>query len=232
MSGGQTKLAEHPVLVVIGVIATIIGAVAAGKDLFSSEDPPPGASAPAVPGPASTPGGTGGTGGAGGTDDTPAPSATRTRTAEPEQDPETTEPGPGFPRPETGAPTPPAADVPSARPSPPPTRAPCSCASTWARTGRWARTPIGPGPRPAPTPTSRTRGGRLDRGCYVQWTLKRGDEVVQLARSERCRPPSITLFNFDSGSLGEVGSYTLTAEVTTDWNQTASGTATFEVVPR
>lgn len=56
--------------------------------------------------------------------------------------------------------------------------------------------------------------------------------MVQLARSERCRPPSITLFNFDSGSLREVGSYSLTADVTTDWNQTASSTVTFEVVPR
>ncbi|MFE2268669.1 hypothetical protein ACFXB4_05470 [Streptomyces lavendulae] len=229
MSGGQTKLAEHPVLVVIGVIATIIGAVAAGKDLFSSEDPPPGASAPAVPGPASTPGGTGGTGG---TDDVPAPSATRTRTAEPEQDPETTEPGPGFPRPETRTPTPPAADVPSAKAQPPAHTGPLLVRIDMGTNGK-----VGPHTyRARSTPGADTyvqdAGGRLDRGCYVQWTLKRGDEVVQLARSERCRPPSITLFNFDSGSLGEVGSYTLTAEVTTDWNQTASGTATFEVVPR
>ncbi|MEU9005149.1 hypothetical protein [Streptomyces sp. NPDC048551] len=48
MSGGQTKLAEHPVLIFIGVVATIIGALAAGKDLFGSNDPPPRA-ADAVP---------------------------------------------------------------------------------------------------------------------------------------------------------------------------------------
>ncbi|MFD8986250.1 hypothetical protein ACFV0Q_41085, partial [Streptomyces sp. NPDC059564] len=99
MSGGQRKLAEHPVLVVVGVIATIIGAVAAGKDLFSAEDPPPRAaeSVPAAPRPAATPD-DGDGGGA------PAPSTTRKRTVEPEPEPvpETTEPE--GPRPEPEAP--------------------------------------------------------------------------------------------------------------------------------
>ncbi|MFD8019922.1 hypothetical protein ACFV6G_05790 [Streptomyces lavendulae] len=229
MSGGQTKLAEHPVLVVIGVIATIIGAVAAGKDLFSSEDPPPRASAPAVPGPASTPGGTGGTGGA---DDTPTPSATRTRTAEPEQDPETTGPEPGFPLPETRTPTPPAVGVPSAKARPPAHTGPLYVRIDMGTTGKVGPNTYRARSEPGADTYVQDAGGRLDRGCYVQWTLKRGGEVVQLARSERCRPPSITLFDFDSGSLGEVGSYTLTADVTTDWNQTASSTVTFEVVPR
>ncbi len=72
--------------------------------------------------------------------------------------------------------------------------------------------------------------GRVDRGCYVQWKLKRGSEVVRTDTSSRCRPPSITLFNFEN-SLDEPGSYTLTADVTTDWHQTGSDTFAFEVVP-
>lgn len=212
-------------LVVIGVIATIIGAVAAGKDLFSSEDPPPRASAPApaVPGPASTPDGTA---------DTPTPSPTRTRTAEPEPGPETEEPDPGRSLPESRTSAPEAPRVPSAKAQPPAHAGPLLVRIDMGTTGK-----VGPNTyRARSTPGADTyvqdSGGRLDRGCYVQWTLKRGGEVVQLARSERCRPPSITLFNFDSGSLGEVGSYTLTADVTTDWSQTASSTVTFEVVPR
>ncbi|MFF3485486.1 hypothetical protein ACFYXC_19780 [Streptomyces sp. NPDC002701] len=72
--------------------------------------------------------------------------------------------------------------------------------------------------------------GQLDRGCYVKWTLKRGSEVVRRHTSERCRPPSITLFNFGD-SLDEPGSYTLTAAVTTDWRQAGNETVAFEVVP-
>lgn len=213
-------------LVVIGVIATIIGAVAAGKDLFSSEDPPPRASAPAVPGPASTPDGAGGAGGA------PTPSATRTRTVEPQPDPETAEPEPERPLPETRTSPPPAVDAPSAKAQPPAHTGPLLVRIDMGTNGK-----VGPNTyRARSTPGADTyvqdAGGRLDRSCYVQWTLKRGGEVVQLARSERCRPPSITLFNFDSGSLGQVGSYTLTADVSTDWGQTASNTVAFEVVPR
>ncbi|MFF5041227.1 hypothetical protein [Streptomyces nigra] len=72
--------------------------------------------------------------------------------------------------------------------------------------------------------------GRLDRGCYVQWTLSRGSEVVRRVTSGRCRPPSITLFNFED-SLDEPGSYTLKADVTTDWRQTGTESVTFNVVP-
>lgn len=45
---------------------------------------------------------------------------------------------------------------------------------------------------------------RLDRGCYVKWTLSGGSEVVLRVTSGRCRPPSITLFNFED-SLDEPG---------------------------
>lgn len=71
--------------------------------------------------------------------------------------------------------------------------------------------------------------GRLDTGCYVQWTLKHDGKEVQKHTSSRCRPPSITLFNFEDGL--EPGSYTLTAEVTTDWQQTGTDTFSFDVVP-
>lgn len=216
-------------LVVIGVIATIIGAVAAGKDLFSSEDPPPRASAaaPAVPGPASTPDGTGDT-----PTPTPSPSPTPTRTDEPGPGAEPEDPESGGSLPESRTSAPAAVGVPSAKAQPPAHAGPLLVRIDMGTGGK-----VGPSTyRARSTPGADTyvqdSGGRLDRGCYVQWTLKRGGEVVQLARSERCRPPSITLFNFDSGSLREVGSYTLTADVTTDWNQTASATVTFEVVPR
>ncbi len=62
----------------------------------------------------------------------------------------------------------------------------------------------------------------------MQWTLKRGSEVVKLDRSGRCRPPSITLFNFGD-SLRDVGTYTSQAEITTEWGQTGSKTIEFEV---
>ncbi|QGV82350.1 hypothetical protein [Streptomyces ficellus] len=73
------------------------------------------------------------------------------------------------------------------------------------------------------------RAGRIDTGCYVQWILSRGDTVVQTETSDRCRPPGVTLFNFGD-SLDEVGGYRLTADVTTDWGEKGSATATFTVV--
>ena len=43
------------------------------------------------------------------------------------------------------------------------------------------------------------------------------------------RPPGATLFNFGD-SLEEVGSYRLTADITTDWGKTATTFTTFDVV--
>nr|WSZ18908.1 hypothetical protein OH837_39065 [Streptomyces canus] len=62
----------------------------------------------------------------------------------------------------------------------------------------------------------------------MQWTLEHDGTVVQKHTSSRCRPPSITLFNFEDGL--EPGSYTLTAEVATDWHQTGTETFSFDVV--
>ncbi|MFD8986290.1 hypothetical protein, partial [Streptomyces sp. NPDC059564] len=137
----------------------------------------------------------------------------------------TTEPEGPLPEPEAPV-------APSAKPQPTGHTGPLNVRIDMGSTGK-----VGPNTyRARATPGADTyvqdAGGRLDRGCYVQWTLKRGGDVVQQERSERCRPPSITLFNFDSGSLQEVGSYTLTADVTTDWGQTASKTIGFEVVPK
>ncbi|MFJ5206870.1 hypothetical protein [Streptomyces nigra] len=72
--------------------------------------------------------------------------------------------------------------------------------------------------------------GPLDRGCYVKWTLSGGSEVVLRVTSGRCRPPSITLFNFEDRP-DERGSYTLNADVTTDWRQTGTESVCFAVVP-
>ncbi|MER5807324.1 hypothetical protein ABT143_03855 [Streptomyces sp. NPDC002033] len=231
MSGGQTKLAEHPVLIFIGVVATIIGALAAGKDLFGSNDPPPRAAdaVPSVSRPASPPGAEGGADG-GGAAPTPSPDRTRTVEPGPGPAPETSEPEDPFPG--GGDPAPPAPRVPSAKAQPPGHSGPLVVRIDMGSGGK-----VGPNTyRARSTPGADTyvqdAGGRLDRGCYVQWTLKRGGEVVQLERSERCRPPSITLFNFDSGSLQQPGSYTLTADVTTDWSQTGSATVGFEVIPK
>ncbi|MFG2617354.1 hypothetical protein ACGFXC_06990 [Streptomyces sp. NPDC048507] len=231
MSGGQTKLAEHPVLIFIGVVATIIGALAAGKDLFGSDDPPSRAAdaAPSVSRPASPPGDDG----AGAA---PTPSPDRTRTAGPDPDagsgpvPETSEPGDLFPGGDDPAPKAPV--VPTVKAQPPGHSGPLVVRIDMGLSGK-----VGPNTyraRSAPGADTYVQdaGGRLDRGCYVQWTLRRGGDVVQLERSERCRPPSITLFNFDSGSLQQPGSYTLTADVTTDWSQTGSASVTFEVVPK
>lgn len=211
-------------VVVIGVIAVIIGALAAGKDLFASEDPPPRASesVPAVSRPVSPPDGDGGA--------TATPSPVRTRTVSPEAEstPETSEPE--GPLPESRVPLPGAATVPSSKPAPPSHTGPLIVRIDMGTTGK-----IGPNTwRARANPGANTvvedAGGQLDTGCYVEWTLKRGSEVVHLARNGRCRPPGITLFNFED-NLREVGSYTLTADITTDWSQTGSKTIAFEVVP-
>ncbi|MGA4863529.1 hypothetical protein ACPB9J_12875 [Streptomyces lavendulocolor] len=93
---------------------------------------------------------------------------------------------------------------------------------------------IGPGTyRRGATPGANTevydRTGRIDTGCYVRWELTRAATVVRTHTSERCRPPSITLFNFGD-SLDEVGSYRLTADVTTDWGQQGTASVGFTVV--
>ncbi|MFF8828648.1 hypothetical protein [Streptomyces sp. NPDC015131] len=87
--------------------------------------------------------------------------------------------------------------------------------------------------RQGATPGANTKvydaGGRVDRGCYVQWTLSRDGTVVHTERSGRCEPPGVTLFNFGD-SLDEVGSYRLQADVTTDWGEKGSASESFTVV--
>ncbi|WP_411104691.1 hypothetical protein [Streptomyces sp. cmx-4-9] len=225
MSGGQTKLAEHPVLVVIGVIAAIIGALAAGKDLFSSEDPPPkaSASAPASARPASPP-----DSGDDGAPASPSPTLPRSVGAGPGTPPEAS--APEDPAPQGRAPLPDGVGS-SAKPEPPGHTGPLIVRIDMGTSGKVGPTTWRARSTPGANTVVQDAGGRLDRGCYVQWTVKRGGEVVRMARSERCRPPGITLFSFED-SLDEVGSYTLTADITTDWGQTASKTTAFEAVPR
>ncbi|MEU8777137.1 hypothetical protein [Streptomyces sp. NPDC048606] len=229
MSGAQRKLTEHPVLIFLGVIATIIGALAAGKDLFSSDDTPPraGGSAPAsAPAPAPP----------ADADDSPPtptsrPSPTRTRSVEifPEPEEETVEP---ETRPTRSVPsTPGRAAVPTPAARPPAHSGPLIVRIDMGTSGKVGPTTWRARSNPGANTVVNDSGGRLDRGCYVQWTVKRGGEVVQLAQSERCRPPSITLFSFGD-TLDQVGAYTLTADITTDWGQKGSTTVAFDVVPR
>jgi hypothetical protein len=131
------------------------------------------------------------------------------------------------PDPVTTPPEDPVVDDP--KPEPPQHKGPLTVRIEMGRTGQ-----IGPNEwRAGVTPGANTvvydSTGQLDTHCYVQWTLKHEGEVVQLHRSSRCRPPSITLFNFDEDL--EVGSYTLAADVTTDWGQTGKKTIQFDVSP-
>lgn len=216
MSGVRRSLAEHPIVVIFGVLAAVIGVLAGIKDLAASDPAPPSASGPA--------------------------SATPSPTEWPSSDPAET-PVPSEPVAQSLDEEPPAPD-----PAPDPAT---SAAEDSAPDDSKAETPqhtealtvrikmgssgkVGPdtfraGARPGADTEVYDDTGQLDRKCYVKWTLKRGSEVVRRVTSERCRPPSITLFNFED-SLDEPGSYTLTADVTTDWHQTGNETVSFDVV--
>ena len=72
------------------------------------------------------------------------------------------------------------------------------------------------------------RGSQLNKGCYVQWTLYRQKKPIQSERSGACSSGGITMFNFSDGL--EVGSYRLTAEVSTDSDISGSESYDFTVV--
>ncbi|MCX5405855.1 hypothetical protein OHA37_18410 [Streptomyces sp. NBC_00335] len=226
MSGGQKNLADHPFIVIVVFIFTVLGGLVAVKELLASDAPPPAASgqppAQASLQPSSRPNGS---------VSPDAGSATRVPPVVQETERSGTDQGTTPSRrpasePENSRPVnPPSA--PAARQSPQHT-GPLTVRILMGSSGK-----IGPNVwRARSTPGANTEvydaTGRLDTSCYVQWTLKRAGEVVKLHSSGRCRPPSITLFNFDD-SLREVGTYTLQADVTTDWGQSGSKTIEFEV---
>ncbi|WP_327254000.1 hypothetical protein [Streptomyces sp. NBC_01244] len=222
MSGGQKSLADHPFVVIVALIGALLGVVVAVKELTAPDAPPPGASAQPPAQPSSH---------AGGQASPDAGSATRVPPPAQETErsgaDETTEP---ERRPGSGSKNSPPVNSPSA---PAPRPSPQHTGALTVRIVMGSSGKIGPNVyRTRSTPGANTEvydaTGRLDTSCYVQWTLKRGSEVVQLHRSGRCRPPSVTLFNFDD-SLREVGTYTLQADITTDWGQTGSKTIEFQV---
>lgn len=214
MSGAGRSWADHPFVVLLGVVAAAIGVIVGIKELAASSEDPPSASAPASTTPSST---------VWPSDDTKA-SPTPEEDAIQTPDEETTTPG-STPR------------KPSYEAPPPDDQEPESPQHTGALTvlvkmGRGGK--VGPnswraGAEPGANTEVYDATGRLDTGCYVQWTLKHDGKVVQKHTSSRCRPPSITLFNFEDGL--EPGSYTLTADVTTDWHQTGTDTFSFDAVP-
>ncbi|MDX3376622.1 hypothetical protein PV390_19690 [Streptomyces sp. ME02-6991-2A] len=173
-----------------------------------------------------------------------APSDPTEDPADPVADSGTTPPPPREPASATPEPDPPAVTEPPDDDSPPRSALPTDDADAAGGSSRSGplqvtidmgdRGRVGPSQyRRGATPGANTEvydeAGRVDTGCYVQWTLTRGTSVVQTHRSGRCRPPSITLFNFGD-SLDEVGSYRLTADVTTDWGKEATASVDFDVV--
>ncbi|MFD6884918.1 hypothetical protein [Streptomyces sp. NPDC059957] len=222
MSAGQRNLADHPFIVIVVFIFTVLGGLVAVKELLAPDAPPPATSAQPPAQPSSRPNGQ---------TSPDTGSATRVPSPEPEPEPSgtdrptTPERRPGS-EPKTSPPVKPSS-APPARQSPQHT-GPLTVRILMGSGGQ-----IGPNVwRARSTPGANTEvydvTGRLDTGCFVQWTLKRGGEVVKLHSSGRCRPPSSTLFNFGD-SLREVGSYTLQADITTNWGQTGSKTIEFEV---
>ncbi|MGW0656634.1 hypothetical protein ACWD4T_49330 [Streptomyces umbrinus] len=201
-------------MVLLGVIAAVIGVIVGIKELAASSEAPPSASGPASTNPGST---------VWPSDDTEE-SPTPDEDAAQSPDEEATTPS-STPR------------KPPTEETPPDDQEPESPHHTGALTvlvkmGRVGK--VGPdswraGAEPGANTEVYDATGRLDTGCYVQWTLKHDGEVVQKDTSSRCRPPSITLFDFEDGL--EPGSYTLTADVTTDWHQTGTDTFSFDVAP-
>ena len=70
---------------------------------------------------------------------------------------------------------------------------------------------------------------KKSRGCYVTWELRRNGDVVATGHSRCVRSAGTPCF--DPAPL-EVGTYEITARVSTDWGAENSGSETFGVVPR
>ena len=216
MSSGRRSLADHPVIVIITVVAAVVGLIVGVKELNGTDSTPPSAAAP----PATD------------TDTTPrTPAATQAAPTQEEDMPAPDE-EPHASEPAREPVTQPVEEEPSraAVVQSPGHTAPLVVRIKLGSSGKTGPDTYRVGSRPGANTEVYDDTGRLDRGCYVQWTLSRGSEVVRRVTSGRCRPPSITLFNFED-SLDEPGSYTLKADVTTDWRQTGTESVTFNVVP-
>ncbi|MFJ5061949.1 hypothetical protein ACIP96_21405 [Streptomyces nigra] len=216
MSSGRGSLADHPVIVIISVVAAIVGLMVGVKELNGADSAPPSAAAPPATDTDMTP---------------PTPAATQAAPTQeedmpaPDEEPHTSEPArEPVTQPVEEEPSR-AAVVQSSGHT-----APLVVRIKLGSSGKTGPDTYRVGSRPGANTEVYDDTGRLDRGCYVQWTLTRASEVVRRVTSGRCRPPSITLFNFED-SLDEPGSYTLKADVTTDWRQTGTESVTFNVVP-
>ncbi|MFI2629310.1 hypothetical protein ACH5A2_02785 [Streptomyces collinus] len=214
MSRAGRSWADHPFVVFLGVVAAAIGVLVGIKELAGSSEDPPSVSAPAPTTPSNT---------VWPSDDTKA-LPTPEEDAPQSPDEEETTPSSTPRRPSAEAPPP--GDQ---EPEPPQHTGALTVLVKMGRVGRVGPNSWRAGAEPGANTEVYDATGRLDTGCYVQWTLKHDGKVVQKDTSSRCRPPSITLFDFEDGL--EPGSYTLTAEVTTDWNQTGTDTFSFDVVP-
>ncbi|MFE1464670.1 hypothetical protein ACFW6M_26660 [Streptomyces nigra] len=216
MSSGRGSLADHPVIVIIGVAAAVVGLIVGVKELKGTDSAPPSAAAPTATD----------------TDTTlRTPAATQVAPTQ-EEDMPTQGEEPEASEPAREPVTQPVEEEPSraAVVQSPGHTAPLVVRIKLGSSGKTGPDTYRVGSRPGANTEVYDDTGRLDRGCYVQWTLSRGSEVVRRVTSGRCRPPSITLFNFED-SLDEPGSYTLKADVTTDWRQTGTESVTFNVVP-
>ncbi|MEV7448670.1 hypothetical protein [Streptomyces nigra] len=216
MSSGRGSLADHPVIVIISVVAAVVGLIVGVKELNGTDSAPPSVAAPTATD----------------TDTTlRTPAATQAAPTHEEDMPAPDE-EPKASEPAREPVTQPVEEEPSraAAVQSPGHTAPLVVRIKLGSSGKTGPDTYRVGSRPGANTEVYDDTGRLDRGCYVQWTLSRGSEVVRRVTSGRCRPPSITLFNFED-SLDEPGSYTLKADVTTDWRQTGTESVTFNVVP-
>ncbi|MFF4155191.1 hypothetical protein ACFYZU_33915 [Streptomyces sp. NPDC001651] len=216
MSSGRGSLADHPVIVIISVVAAVVGLIVGVKELKGTDSAPPSVAAPTATDTATT---------------LRTPAATRAAPTQ-EEDMPAPEEEPNASEPARAPVTQPVEEEPSraAAVQSPGHTAPLVVRIKLGSSGKTGPDTYRVGSRPGANTEVYDDTGRLDRGCYVQWTLSRGSEVVRRVTSGRCRPPSITLFNFED-SLDEPGSYTLKADVTTDWRQMGTESVTFNVVP-
>ncbi|MGV9241170.1 hypothetical protein [Streptomyces nigra] len=216
MSSGRGSLADHPVIVIISVVAAVVGLIVGVKELNGTDSAPPSVAAPTATD----------------TDTTlRTPAATQAAPTQEEDMPAPDE-EPNASEPAREPVTQPVEEEPSraAAVQTPGHTAPLVVRIKLGSSGKTGPDTYRVGSRPGANTEVYDDTGRLDRGCYVQWTLSRGSEVVRRVTSGRCRPPSITLFNFED-SLDEPGPYTLKADVTTDWRQTGTESVAFNVVP-
>lgn len=217
LSGTGRSWADHPFVVFLSVVAAVVGVIAGIRELAASPEAPSSASEPALTTP-TTPRSTVWPGND--AEESPTPEEETSQSP----DKETTTPSPTLEEP-------PAQETSrdDQEPEPPQHTGALTVLVKMGRVGKVGPNSWSAGSRPGADTEVYDATGRLDRGCYVQWTLRHDGDVVQKHTSSRCRPPSITLFNFEDRL--EPGSYTLTADVTTDWQQTGTDTFSFNATP-